>query len=421
MMNRPEARFEVMVPVDPENVHEDKYMQYFERMKYNEADALEDEILFPEEASGEQRDNLFRPDDSAMARFEEGKIGDVRRWACDLDSDEDTEHGYLDDEDEDAEMYDPEAADDDEWEDEEQGVYDEYVSKLTQGQSRELVPKSDAADQAWDEFTHKFSDYLNISDRRRQHYVFDQFNDPTKPLDLSCIPEDIRKSDEDVMVLMRLSLMKEKDYNDMREEIMRPEWERFLNRQKAKSESGLKTVIMPELNHFSVFKEAFHQSDPPEARRRWFMQNTMIRLMDDYQMTKLTLGPFEMIKAMGLIKKMQIIDKRIIDDAFLAYAAISLFYDGEAFMKSPQAAFFTIKTFQDFLQAHPLLDQQARARQFPNRRTSQCNKMAPPEMWAEWDRLCRENKRSMTDGEIDHFYPVEWDKVIRPKIARCKS
>lgn len=146
----------------------------------------------------------------------------------------------------------------------------------------------------------------------------------------------------------------------------------------------------------------------------------MIARMDDYQMTKLTLGPFEMIKAMELIKKMPIMDKRIVDDAFSAYAAISLFYEGEAFMKSPQAALFSVPLFRDFLEGHPFLDQEARARQVPDRRSSQCNRMAPREMWTDWDRLCKENKRSMTDGEIDNFYPAEWDKAIRPKIARCK-
>lgn len=240
MMNRPDAQFGVTAPVDPENRNEDGYLRYFNRIKYNEADALEDEILFPEEANGNQTDNLFRPDNSAMTRFEEGKIGDIRRWACDLDSDEDLADEFSDSADDGAEMYDPEAEADGDWTDEDGDEYNDYVSKLSQGQSQELVPKSDAADKAWDEFSSKFGDYLSLGSgsagRRRQHYIFDQFNDPTKKLDLSCIPAEIRKSDEDVMVLMRLSLMKERDYNDMREEVMRPEWERFLNRQKSKSE-----------------------------------------------------------------------------------------------------------------------------------------------------------------------------------------
>lgn len=180
--------------------------------------------------------------------------------------------------------------------------------------------------------------------------------------------------------------------------------------------------MLPQLTHPSVFKQAFHQADcAPDAQRKWFFQNAMIRQMDEYQMTKLTLGPFEMIKSMGLIKNMPVMDKRIVDDAFAAYAAISLFYEGEAFMQSSLAALFSLKLFKNFLQEFPLLDQEARARQVPNRRTSQCNKMIPREFWADWDRLCKENKRAMTDGEIDHFYPAEWDKAVRPKIARCKS
>lgn len=237
MMNRPDARFEIMVPVNAQNVNDEKYLHYFDRIKYNDADSLEDEILFPEEANGEPTDNLFRPDNSAMTKFEEGKIGDVRRFACDLDSDEDTEDAFSEKADEDEEMmYDDEADDDDEWTDEEGDEFDEWMSKLSEGQKQELKPRSDDADKAWDEFSTKFSDYLSLgSSSKRQHYFFNQFNDRTKPLDLSCIPAEIRKSDEDVMMLLRLSLMKEKDYNDMREETMRPEWERFMNRQKSKS------------------------------------------------------------------------------------------------------------------------------------------------------------------------------------------
>ena len=56
---------------------------------YNEADALEDRILFPEEFLGEMKDNLFKENPSEIVNFERsGPNIDPRRFAYDLDTDE---------------------------------------------------------------------------------------------------------------------------------------------------------------------------------------------------------------------------------------------------------------------------------------------------------------------------------------------
>jgi hypothetical protein len=60
---------------------------------YTEADEIEDALLFPLEATGEMADNLFRNDPSAMERFENGTI-DVRRFAADLDTDEEPDEDF---------------------------------------------------------------------------------------------------------------------------------------------------------------------------------------------------------------------------------------------------------------------------------------------------------------------------------------
>ena len=59
------------------------------RCVYNEADALEDRILFPEEFLGEMKDNLFKENPSEIVNFERsGPNFDPRRFAYDLDTDE---------------------------------------------------------------------------------------------------------------------------------------------------------------------------------------------------------------------------------------------------------------------------------------------------------------------------------------------
>lgn len=99
---------------------------------YTEADEIEDALLFPLEASGKMADNLFRNDPSAMEIFEKETI-DVRKFAADLDTDDEpTDSGEDSDDDIYSEDYDSEALealeDDDEdpdWESEED-VSDEF-------------------------------------------------------------------------------------------------------------------------------------------------------------------------------------------------------------------------------------------------------------------------------------------------------
>ena len=62
---------------------------HLKRCVYNEADALEDRILFPEEFLGEMKDNLFKENPSEIVNFERsGPNFDPRRFAYDLDTDE---------------------------------------------------------------------------------------------------------------------------------------------------------------------------------------------------------------------------------------------------------------------------------------------------------------------------------------------
>jgi hypothetical protein len=225
--------------------HKGEAPDHFDSLKYDEADALEDEVLFPEEADEESTDNLFRPDTSAMAKFEQGKFGDIRRFMYDLDPDEDVSD-YSDDPGEEDSDFDgdndskvssehssseiPSDEDDDEFFFEKEEEADKWAL--------EQRHKSVEAQKAWDEFSQKFQDHLSlVPGARRQNFIFDHLNDPSKPLDLSSIPEHLRKSDEDVMALMRLSLMKERNYEDTSDANMRAEFERYINREKSKGKS----------------------------------------------------------------------------------------------------------------------------------------------------------------------------------------
>jgi hypothetical protein len=69
---------------------------------YTDADEIEDALLFPHEASGEMKDNLFGDNPSAMDDFENGFFN-PDAFAEDLDTDEESMDSYddFDSEDED--------------------------------------------------------------------------------------------------------------------------------------------------------------------------------------------------------------------------------------------------------------------------------------------------------------------------------
>lgn len=88
---------------------------------YTEADEIEDSILFPEEGTGEMKDNLFRANPSILEMFEKKPTIDLRRFARDLDSDEElSENDSLESDDEFEGLEAVDDDDDEDWEDEDE-------------------------------------------------------------------------------------------------------------------------------------------------------------------------------------------------------------------------------------------------------------------------------------------------------------
>jgi len=148
----------------------------------------------------------------------------------------------------------------------------------------------------------------------------------------------------------------------------------------------------------------------PGAYTKYTELRSMVTKMDDFVMSKVTPGPFELCKFMRMAPRFTE-DRRIVTDAFEAYAAIALFFDTEAFLASDEG-----KEFKD----SKLFDQAERARHVPDRRTHMSNKTMPKDFWNEWDALLKSNRRA-PGGIIDDIYPAEWRKAIRPVVIRRKS
>jgi hypothetical protein len=160
-----------------------------------------------------------------------------------------------------------------------------------------------------------------------------------------------------------------------------------------------------------VFKKSWHDADlQPGAYKHYAQQQLMVMCMDSIVMSGLNPGPFELCKFMQMASHFRE-ERRIVDDAFKAYAAIALFFDTDKFLASPISELFTDSK---------LLKQEERAKDVPDRRTHKSNKTMPPEFWKDWDKLLRDKKRTSSDA-VDDIFPMEWRKAIRPVVIRRMS
>jgi hypothetical protein len=195
------------------------------------------------------------------------------------------------------------------------------------------------------------------------------------------------------MGVLRWALRCQQEYNHSTSG-MEADFFRHLDRQKSK-----------------VFKQSWHMGDQePDALPQYIEHRFMVDAMDSFVMTSnITAGPFELCQFMNMAPNFRE-ERRIVDDAFSAYASIALFFDTEAFLASEHG-----KPFRD----SRLLKQAERAKELPDRRTHMSNKTMPTEFWNDYDKLLKDNKRETGDA-IDDIFPMEWRKALRPIIIRCK-
>ena len=168
------------------------------------------------------------------------------------------------------------------------------------------------------------------------------------------------------------------------------------------------SVHRPTANENLVFKDCWHKADlEPGASKKYSELLRMVKNMEGYQLSQRMIGPFEMLAFLGMASRPQG-HRRIIPDAFQAYAGISLFFQSD-FLTSEWG-----KEFENSL----LFDQGDRAKHLPDRRTYNSNTTMPDEFWAERDGLLKKYENNEADS--NDMYPFEWDKAIRPIIAHCE-
>ncbi|KAF2995552.1 hypothetical protein E8E13_003449 [Curvularia kusanoi] len=344
-----------------------------ESYKYTEADELEDAILFPyEKVPGLLPNDLYRNVPSAMEMFETDPI-DLRRFAGDLDTDEEVESS------DGTDLGEVEDDDDSDWEDKSDDDY-EYT-KGDEAKGQDPPEFFHAIDILTDQFKSTFGP---------KDYFLPILRDP-KSKRAKAIPKAIRTNPADLMGVCRFALRCQQQY-DHSHKGMEADFLRHIDRQKSKA-----------------FKQSFHLGDTePGTLKRYVEHRYMVDAMDAFIMEhKINTGPFELCQTMDMASLIRE-ERRIVDDAFIAYASIALFFEGDAFLASDLG-----ESWRDT----KLLDQEERAKYVPDRRTHMSNKSMPQEFWKGWDDLLKENRRHEGDC-VDDIYPMEWRKAIRSVVVK---
>ncbi|RII23918.1 hypothetical protein CUC08_Gglean012749 [Alternaria sp. MG1] len=127
--------------------------------------------------------------------------------------------------------------------------------------------------------------------------------------------------------------------------------------------------------------------------------------MDDFIMSAINPGPFELCKFMEMAPLFRK-ERRNVDDAFQAYAAIAMFYETKDFVASEYGTPF---------RSSLLFDQEERSKRIPDRRTHHSNMYMPAKLWADRDKLLKDNNRGALEF-VEDIYPMEWRKAIRSVI-----
>jgi hypothetical protein len=379
---------------EPRGGFEDSY-------KYTEADELEDAILFPYEAvPGLLPNDLYHHVPSAMEMFETEPI-DIRRFAGDLDTDDEVDSSEEFGSSDATDIGEAEDDDDSDWEDKSDDNY-EYVmeSETGSGQRPDFVTAMEV-----------LKDQFKLM-KRAPDYFLSILRNPDGP-SARQIPTSIRTKPEDLMGCCRYALRCQQEYDHSPEGI-EADFFRHIDRQKSKGTDDNLTRNGELLlkSNSKVFKQSFHLGDTePDALNRYVEHKFMVDAMDTFIMecTGINLGPFELCKTMNMARTF-LEERRIVDDAFGAYASIAVFFEGDAFLASE---------FGEPWRDTKLLDQEERAKHVPDRRTHMSNKSMPKEFWKGWDDLLRQNRRGEGDV-VDDIFPMEWRKAIRPIVVKRK-
>ena len=321
---------------------------------YNEADVLEDAILFPEQTASGTVGGLFRGHETAMQDFM-AKGPDWERFILDLDTDEELD------------ISDAETGDtlEDGSHDEQAG--EEEEKRLVKGMMKRVperdYPCCDDSNSEAGSSDSQITGFRSMTEDEKQDFAL------TKSWKSPSFQR------EDV----------EKDFYT------------FLDREKSKCESNPIQNLRPDMRQ--AFKRSWHQADVEHgAQERYREAAVIVEQMSRFDEEQ---HRFRYIRDLHFLGVHPHKHRRMIPDMLQARGMMALFFPS-SFFESELGILH-----RDTL----IVKQSERAKNLPNRRTHASNKCVNKKLFEEWDTHWKKSR-----GCDD--YPLEWDLVNRPIIAK---
>ena len=325
------------------------------RIFYNEADILEDAILFPEQTASETDAGLFHGHETSMQDFM-SKGPDWARFIKDLDTDEEFETSEAESEHDLEDKSNDEKSDEEVNEHGEEDIERDHVSE----------------DSSWEDCDDEDGSY--------ESHIMDS---------LPITQEE--KQD--------LALLKNWESPKARGENVEKEFYTFLDREKSKGKPSHFSMKSTPSNASQAFKRSWHEADlEPGAKERYREATILIDQISKFVDQE---HKFRYIRDLHFLGVHPYKHRRVVPDMLQARGMMALFFP-TSFFESESGILH-----KDSL----IINQSERVKHPPNRRTHASNKSVDKQLFEEWDAYWKP-PRDFND------YPLDWDKVTRPIIAK---
>jgi hypothetical protein len=325
---------------------------------YNEADAIEDKILFAEEEVGPSLGLLSGGEVNSLNKLE-STIPDMKRFVYDLDTDD--------------ELPDDEA------------------------HGEHTCGKSSESEDDWEE--DDFDSDSAHDGVTKEKSTNDQVTEEQSANDEAM---DGKIDTAEVKVFARYLKRHAKSNLDPSDN-MHEQFGQFIRREACKGMCHLILSIRGGTNAILAFKESWHQADlEPGARERYLDAMELAETMEKLLLQK---RPIFMLGPCIFLDLNPNAHRRVIRDMQKAFAMMALFF--------PLSIQKAVGEYEGDLIGHMIMNQEERSKTLPDRKKPLSNMLRPKEFWEEWDVI---NRR----GNLSEKFPDEWDQALRPIVARCK-
>lgn len=186
----------------------------------------------------------------------------------------------------------------------------------------------------------------------------------------------------------------------------------IVNREESRQDKHEIFMEWMERDRSKHFKDMFHACDiDPESIAAYTESMDLVKSIEQHEMGSLHRAEYCFLTLDLLGVQPGVGSRRALRDIVRAYAMMVPSFPGLA---QHSIATFLQSRYGKRFQTSKLFEAGERA-QVPDRRSHVSNRYRPKEFWEEWNNIEKNNKSNMA---MAYIYPQEWDRLARPILAK---